>query len=142
VLPLSTSDSRDVAFSVRFSHRYEKARELDAKAKTLSLTWRRVLVDELIPSYGISGNLKKAHALAEEAAMQDPDYPINYYNLACAFAEEGNKAKTLENISRAFQHKNNVLPGEQMPNPRSDDSFKNFLGDGDFIKLMQQLGYN
>jgi hypothetical protein len=28
-------------------------------------------------------------AVAENAIMVDPDYPLNFYNLACADAEEG-----------------------------------------------------
>ena len=63
-------------------------------------------------------------------------------NLACAFAEEGDKPKMLANLSTAFQHKDHVLKGEQMPDPRSDDSFQKYIHDDDFIKLMKQIGYN
>ena len=72
----------------------------------------------------------------------DPDYPLNYYNLACAFAGEGDKAKMLANLSTAFQHKDHVLKGERMPDPRSDDSFQKYVHDDDFVKLMKQIGYN
>lgn len=121
---------------------YEKARELEASSKKLSSDQHRILVDQLVIAYGISGNLKKVHVLLEDATRQDPDYPLNYYNLACAFAEEGNKAKMLANLSTAFQHKDHVLKGEQMPDPRSDDSFQKYAHDDDFLKLMKQLGYN
>ena len=30
---------------------------------------------------------------------QDPEYPLNYYNLACGCAEEGNKNQALANLS-------------------------------------------
>jgi hypothetical protein len=93
-------------------------------------------------AYGISGNLKKVHTLLEDAIRQDPDYPLNYYNWACAFAEEGDKDKMLTNLSTAFQHKEHVLKGEQMPDPRSDDSFQKYVHDDEFVKLMKQLGYN
>lgn len=121
---------------------FEKARELEAGGMKLNSDQHRILVDQLVIAYGISGNLKKAHALLDEAIRQDPDYPLNYYNLACAYAGEGDKPKMLASLSTAFQHKDHVLKGEQMPDPRTDDSFQNYVHDPDFVKLMKQLGYN
>jgi tetratricopeptide (TPR) repeat protein len=121
---------------------FEKARELEADGMKLNSDQHRILVDQLVIAYGMSGDLKKVHTLLDDAIRQDPDYPLNYYNLACAFAEEGDKSKMLANLSTAFQHKNHVLKGEQMPDPRSDDSFQKYVHDEDFVKLMKQLGYN
>jgi hypothetical protein len=47
----------------------------------------------------------------------------------------------LTNLSLAFQHKEHALKGEQMPDPRTDSSFQNYLRHADFIKLMAKLGY-
>jgi tetratricopeptide (TPR) repeat protein len=121
---------------------YEKARELEASGKKLSSDQHRILVDQLVIAYGVSGNFKKVHDLLEDAIRHDPEYPLNYYNLACAFAEEGEKAKMLANLSTAYQHRDHVLKGEQMPDPRSDDSFQKYVHDDDFIRLMKLLGYN
>lgn len=121
---------------------YEKARELEASGKKLSSDQHRILVDQLVIAYGVSGNLKKVHDLLEDAIRRDPEYPLNYYNLACAFAEEGEKAKMLANLSTAYQHRDHVLKGEQMPDPRLDDSFQKYVHDDDFIRLMKELGYN
>jgi predicted Zn-dependent protease len=121
---------------------YQKARELEKKQKVFSTTQKRILTDQLSMSYGMSGQTEKARSFLEEAVRQDPDYPLNYYNLACVFAESGEKTKTLANLSLAFQHKEHVLKGEQMPDPRSDSSFRKFLQDDDFIKLMKELGYD
>jgi len=120
---------------------YEKARELEKSGRKLSSDQHRILVDQLAMAYGISGDLKKARALLENAIRQDPEYPLNYYNLACAFAEEGDKGKMLANLSLAFQRKNNILKGERMPDPRTDSSFHKYVRDDDFTKLMKQLGY-
>ena len=120
----------------------EKARELEASGMKLNSDQHRILLDQLVIAYGESGNLKKVHALLDAAIRQDPDYPLNYYNLACAFAGEGDKAKMLANLSLAFQHKDHIIKGEQMPDPRTDDSFQNYVHDVDFVKLMKQLGYN
>ena len=88
---------------------YEKARELEASGSKLSSDQHRVLIDQLAMAYGISGDLKKTHALLESAIQDDPEYPLNYYNLACAYAEEGEKGKALTNLSLAYQRKEHVL---------------------------------
>jgi len=121
---------------------YERARALEASGRKLSSDQQRILVDQLVMSYGISGDLKKARGLLGDAIRQDPEYPLNYYNLACAFAEEGNKSKVLANLSLAFQHKDRVLKGEKMPDPRADSSFQKYVRDEDFIKLMNKIGYD
>jgi predicted Zn-dependent protease len=120
---------------------FEKAHALEAGGSELSSDQRRILIDQLVMAYGINGDLKKARALLDGAIQRDPDYPLNYYNLACAYAEEGNKSKALANLSLAFQHRDNVLKGENMPNPRTDSSFQKYVRDDDFIKLMKKLGY-
>jgi predicted Zn-dependent protease len=119
---------------------FEQARALDGGTK-LNFVQRHIVTDQLVMAYGISGKLKQVHALLDEAIQQDPDYPLNYYNLACAFAGENDKARVLANLKLAFDHKDRVLPGEQMPDPRSDDSFQRYVHDPDFVKLMRQLGY-
>ena len=101
----------------------------------------RVLVDQLVMAYGMGGQLKKAHQLLDDSIRQDPSYPLNYYNLACAYAEEGDKAKMLANLDLGFQHKANVVKGEQMPDPRTDSSFQKYLGDRDFLGLIKKFGF-
>lgn len=120
---------------------YEKARELEKKGTKLTSDQHRILVDQLTMAYGISGKLTKSRALLESAIRHDPQYPLNYYNLACVNAEEGNKSEVLTNLSLAFQHKEHILKGEQMPDPRADPSFQKYLRDEDFIRLMSKLGY-
>lgn len=119
---------------------YERAIELERLGKRLTTAEHRILVDQLVMSYGISGQLKKAHTLLDDAIQKDPDYPLNYYNRACAYAEGGDKAKALENLDLAFQRKANVLKGEEMPDPRADSSFQKYTGDADFKKLMKKIG--
>jgi predicted Zn-dependent protease len=120
---------------------FEQARELDRKGNSFSSDQRRVLTDQLAMSYGISGQLKKTHTLLDQAIREDPDYPFNYYNLACAFAEEGDKVQVLKNLDLAVERKANVLNGEQMPDPRADSFFQKYTRDPDFIALMKKLGY-
>ena len=120
---------------------YETAYGLERRGTRLAAEDHRVLVDQLVMSYGISGQFTKARALLKIAIREDPDYPLNYYNLACAYAEEGDKARLLTNLQLAFDRKANILKGEQMPDPRADSSFERFFRDSDFMALMQKLGY-
>jgi predicted Zn-dependent protease len=120
---------------------YEKAQALEKGGTQLSSDQHRILVDQLVMAYGISGQLKKAHSLLDEAIMQDQEYPLNYYNLACVFAEESNKEKMLANLALAFQRKDHALKGEQIPDPRSDSSFHKYIRDDEFLKLIKTLGF-
>jgi len=120
----------------------QKARDLETSGKELSTVQDRILTDQLVMSYGVSGELKKIHPLLNEAIAKDPGYPLNYYNLACAYAEEGEKAKALANLQLAFDRKGDVLKGEQMPDPRADSSFQRYVREGEFVSLMKKLGFN
>jgi hypothetical protein len=87
-----------------------------------SITARRVTTDQLVMSLGMSGDMKDSRAVAEKAIVADPDYPINYYNLACADAEQGNATDAKMHLKQAFDRRANVLKGESMPDPTKDDS--------------------
>src|SRR5271163_4870116 len=106
---------------------YEKVRALEKSGTKLTLTQHRILGDQLAMAYGISGRTSDSKALLQESVRTDPAYPLNYYNLACVSADEDDKSGVLKNLSLAFQHKDQVLQGEQMPDPASDPSFKNML---------------
>jgi len=118
----------------------ERALDLDKVAKKLSEDQRRIVTDQLATSYESSGSLKKLETLLDAAIRQDPQYAMNYYNLACAYASEGDKGKVLANLGLAFQHKDHVLKGEPVPDPRRDDSFQKYVADPDFIALMRANG--
>lgn len=120
---------------------YESALELERKGSKLTSDQHRILVDQLVMAYGITGDLKHSRALLEIAVRDDPKYPLNYYNLACINAEESRKQDVLTNLALAFQYKGNAVRGEQMPDPRADSSFREYLHDPDFIGLMRKLGY-
>jgi tetratricopeptide (TPR) repeat protein len=102
-------------------------------------TWRRVTTDQAGMSYGMSGDIPKARALFEAAIAKDPDYPIYYYNLACADAEEKKLADARVYLQEAFARKGNVIPGEKMPDPTKDDSFLPYRNNKDFWKFLEGL---
>ena len=71
---------------------YEKALAKLNEDSGSTQTMKRVITDQAGMSYGMSGNIAKARAIFERAVAADPDYPLYYYNLACADAEEKNLA--------------------------------------------------
>jgi len=103
---------------------YERVLQRKDPGAALNKNSWRILVDQLGMSYGLSGELDKAQELFEWAISNDPEYPMFYYNLACAFAEKGLLDRALENLRLAFQYKQNMLKDESFPDPLADASFK------------------
>ena len=100
---------------------------------------RRVTIDQAGMAYGISGDTNKARALFDAAIAQDPDYPLYYYNLACADAQEKKLADARVHLQQAFQRKANVIPGVALPDPAKDDSFLPYRNNEDFWRFVQSL---
>jgi hypothetical protein len=101
--------------------------------------WRRVVTDQAGMAYGISGNIPKARALFEAAIAKDPDYPLYYYNLACADAEEKKLADARTHLQQAFARKANGIQGESMPDPSKDDSFLPYRDNKEFWAFIETL---
>jgi hypothetical protein len=107
-----------------------------------SLKWRRVATDQASMAYGIAGDLKTSRAINVAAIARDPDYPLYYYNLACADAEEGNAPAAREHLQQAFDRRANTLPGEKMPDPTHDDSIVKLKHDKPFWSFVQALPHS
>jgi len=118
---------------------YTKALALEDKEPTLEKNVWIVVVDNLGMSYGISGNHKKAKEIFEYGLSKDDTYPMFYYNLACAYAEMKNLDNAIVNLKRAFEYRENMIPGEQMPNPETDDSFSRYLKSEKFRRALREL---
>ncbi|MGB8011692.1 MAG: hypothetical protein WCF68_08765 [Terriglobales bacterium] len=104
-----------------------------------SIIARRVTTDQLVMSLGMSGDLKDSRAVAENAIATDPDYPLNYYNLACADADQGNTTDAKLHLQQAFDRRANVLKGESMPDPTKDDSILKLKKDEAFWTFVLTL---
>jgi len=104
-----------------------------------SLKWRRVTTDQASMAYGISGNLKRSREINEAAIARDPDYPLYYYNLACADAEDGNATAARAHLQQAFDRRSHTLPGEKMPDPTQDDSIVKLKHNKSFWSFVQAL---
>lgn len=102
-------------------------------------TWRRVLIDQAGMSYGMSGDTQKSRSVFEKAIAEDPDYPLYYYNLACADAEEKDLLSARKHLRQAFDRKANVIRGESMPDPTMDDSFRPHRDNKEFWGFLESL---
>ncbi|MFZ0690606.1 MAG: tetratricopeptide repeat protein [Acidobacteriaceae bacterium] len=120
---------------------YEQALSV-LPADDVSGKWRRAATDQAVMAYGMSGDLAKARALANRAIQGDPEYPLNYYNLACADAEEGNAAQAKIHLQEAFDRRKNTLPGESLPDPTQDDSIVKLKSDRAFWNFVENLQKN
>ena len=104
-----------------------------------SLKWRRVTTDQASMAYGIAGDVKRSREINETAIAHDPSYPLYYYNLACADAEQGNASAARKHLQQAFDRRANSLPGEKMPDPTQDDSIVKLKSDKSFWSFVQTL---
>jgi tetratricopeptide (TPR) repeat protein len=118
---------------------YQSALDLEKSDPRLGQTFWRVLIDNLAVAYGITGDLKNSKEVITYGMSKDPTYPLFYYNMACAYAESNDIDNTMANLKRAFQYKQNVISGEAMPNPRTDDSFQRFMQSKRFLDLLDSL---
>jgi hypothetical protein len=104
-----------------------------------SLKWRRVTTDQASMAYGIAGDLKHSRAINEAAILKDPDYPLYYYNLACADAEADDATAAQTHLAQAYARRANMLPGEPMPDASKDDSILKLKANKDFWAFVQSL---
>lgn len=118
---------------------YSQALEMEKTSPALGKPLWYVLVDNLGMSYGITGDLPKAMETFRYGLSKDATYPLFYYNIACAYAEMKDEPKAAENLKKAFQYQANVLQGEQTPDPRTDDSFKDLMTNADFRAVVDSL---
>jgi len=100
---------------------------------------RRLATDQVVIALGMTGKIDQSRAYAERAIKLDPDYPLYYYNLACADAEEGKAADAKTHLQQAFSRKGNTLPGEHMPDPTQDDSIQKLRKNKEFWAFVQTL---
>jgi tetratricopeptide (TPR) repeat protein len=118
---------------------YQKALDLEKRDRTLNRDVFRVLVDNLGMSYGLTKKYPMAKETFEYGISQDPEYPLFYYLMACTYGEQGRMNESIEQLSLAFKYKANVIPGESLPDPLKDDSFRKFSYDKRFVDAVRDM---
>ena len=102
-------------------------------------TARRVATDNMGMALDKTGDVNAARRLFTDAIHSDSGYPLYYYNLACADAEQGDAKSAKSHLQQAFQRRKNLLPGESLPNPTTDDSLLKLKNDQQFWSFVQSL---
>jgi len=58
--------------------------------------------------------------------------------IAPAFGQQPGD-ESLEELRLAYRYKANVIPGESLPDPLKDDSFRKFVKDKKFVAAVREL---
>jgi predicted Zn-dependent protease len=90
-------------------------------------------------SYGLTGKHSKAEETFQYGLSKDGEYPLFYYLLACTYGEMGKMDESLEQLRQAYRYKGNVIPGESLPDPLQDESFRRFVQDKRFLEALDQM---
>ena len=109
--------------------------EQEKRQPSLPPTQHLILIDVLGIAHGISGDRKQARAVFTYGLSEHPDFPMFYYNLACTDAEDGDLDSVLKNLRLTLQYRGNMLPGETLPDPTKDTSFKAYVNDPRFQEV-------
>src|SRR5262249_44600384 len=118
---------------------YQQALDREKANRTLSENLWRVLVDNLGMAYGISGDLKKAKETFEYGLSKDPKYPMFHYNIACTYAEMDDVDNAIDYLRGAFEYKQNMIKGERLPNPWTDDWFQRCMKNDKFVNALREI---
>ena len=118
---------------------YQRALDLEKQKRELSQDFWRVMVDNLGMSYIFIDNRENAKATYDYGIAEDPEYPLFHYNMACYYAESDQLDSTIAELSKAYEFKANMIPGEEFPDPRKDDSFKRYWNNKTFEDFMSRV---
>ena len=114
---------------------YENQLAKKKKDGTLDQDEFRRLTERRGISYAMGGDLATARRVFEDAIVQDPAYPMHYYDLACTFGEMGNLEKSLEQLRLAYLHKGEM----EIPDPLKDSSFRKFADNDKFVQAVREM---
>lgn len=105
--------------------------------RVLSTLERRMVIDNLGMAHAFHGDLRRAREIFQDALREDPNYPLFHYNLACTLSELGDTDQALASLETALRLRAHLAPGETLPDPRQDDSFRRLAGDPRFRKIAE-----
>ena len=118
---------------------YEKGLFLEKQTHVLTSTCWLVLVDNLGMSYGISGDHENGRRIFEYGLSVETNYPMFYYNMACYFGEKRILDSALIYLEKAYKNKENMIPGEEIPDPYEDSSFRRFWNKKEFQNKLSKI---
>jgi hypothetical protein len=118
---------------------YQQALNIEKVTPTLEKKLWYVLVDNLAMAYGITNDFPNSQRVIEYGISKEPNYPLFYYNLACIAGEKADARNAQANLKLAYDRRANALPGESLPDARTDDSFQKLMQDKGFQQFADAL---
>jgi len=118
---------------------YQQALDIEKASPMLEKKLWYVLVDNLAMAYGITNDLENSQKVLAYGISKDPSYPLFYYNLACIAGEKGDSQSAKANLKLAYERRSHALPGETIPDARTDDSFQKLMQEKDFRQFVDSL---
>lgn len=118
---------------------YQGAFDLERKTRTFDKDLFLDLTSRLAFCYRLSGNLVKARETLEYGLLQDPEYPLFHYDMACVEAQMGKMDETLGQLREAYKYRRNASPGQMPPDPTEDSCFQKFANDPRFATTVEKL---
>jgi len=88
---------------------------------------------------GITNDLENSQKVVAYGISKDPSYPLFYYNMACIAGEKGDAQSAKANLKLAYERRSHALPGETIPDARTDDSFQKLMQEKDFQQFVDSL---
>ncbi|MDD3117851.1 MAG: tetratricopeptide repeat protein [Victivallales bacterium] len=99
--------------------------------------WRDLVVWTGVAE-AMEGRLQEAEHIFAAALRKDPKYPLFHYNLACVHAERGELPAALAALEQALRYRDNISPGQTLPQPLDDPSFRPFRNDPRLLQLLRK----
>jgi tetratricopeptide (TPR) repeat protein len=118
---------------------YSKVRQMDDKTHELDKATRNDMWDQLGLSYAYDADYKEAEAVYLSALKEDPEFPTFHYNLSCVYAESHKLSDALDQLKLAWQYKDNMPKGQPFPDPRKDDSWREYLDNPRFQEVVRDM---
>ena len=59
--------------------------------------------------------------------------------MADLYGEKNDAENALAYLKKAYERQENLIPGEKIPNPATDDSFRNLMKNEKFQKAIKEL---
>jgi tetratricopeptide (TPR) repeat protein len=121
---------------------YEKAieplqRALDSEKHESRLAvgeWRGLVV-HLASAYRKAGKLTAAEEVLQYAIARDAKCPTCYFTLAAIYGDWNKVYVAIKWLKLALENRENLAPGEVLPDPRKEATFQRFMKNDDFRAL-------
>jgi len=116
-----------------------KAYDMEKVEKKLEKKLWFALLDNLAMAYGLTDDIEHSREVVDYGISQEPTYPMFYYIKACGDAVQNDEGNAIKNLRMAYHYKANAMPGETLPDPATDNSFKELAKRESFRKAVDQM---